>query len=468
MNNHQGGEDANGNPTYVPVPAQGGSVPGAYDVENRLVALSYPLNPAVYYSYDPTNHRVWRGQSGSSTDEITFWSISGRKLATYQITETAGNWPTPPGMYCTQTGINYYFGGKLIEANNATRSGWVYSDRLGSIGKFYPYGIERPSATTNGTEKFTGYLRDSETGNDYAVNRYESPGTGRFLTPDRAASASASDPGGWNKYAYVGGDPANRRDPSGTDYEGLDDSSVYSVCLAQGTCDDGPALMLELVGDPDSGCYADPQGCYAVLSVLMAEGQTCGGSTASEFTSNGSSFPQPCTGVGDPTQPSAAPSCNVEVGYTPINLAGVNTTFDHLFFDVWNGSSWSVVDGGPQYNPPQITYKTTTVFGHTISIPSGITFGNLITGVTPTGLYGESTNPNAVIFFNQPEPCALVSQIEADGTALNGLVPYWPVPGTGSYNSNSVVFTIAQDVGLPLTLPNNGHIFPGWGDYIPH
>jgi hypothetical protein len=48
---------------------------------------------------------------------------------------------------------------------------------LGSIGKFYPYGVERPSATTNGTEKFTGYFRDSESGNDYAVNRYEPRGT---------------------------------------------------------------------------------------------------------------------------------------------------------------------------------------------------------------------------------------------------------------------------------------------------
>src|SRR6266481_9737860 len=33
-----------------------------------------------------------------------------------------------------------------------------------SIGKFYPYGVERPSATQNDKEKFTGYLRDSATG----------------------------------------------------------------------------------------------------------------------------------------------------------------------------------------------------------------------------------------------------------------------------------------------------------------
>ncbi len=45
------------------------------------------------------------------------------------------------------------------------------------------------------------------------MNRYESPGTGRFLTTDPLpSSADSSDPGSWNRYAYVGG---NRTDPSG-------------------------------------------------------------------------------------------------------------------------------------------------------------------------------------------------------------------------------------------------------------
>ena len=82
----------------------------------------------------------------------------------------------------TQTGTNYYFGSMLIKNGNSPTN-WVYSDRLGSVGKFFPYGVERPSATTNGTEKFTGYFRDNETGNDYADQRYMSAGTGRFLTP---------------------------------------------------------------------------------------------------------------------------------------------------------------------------------------------------------------------------------------------------------------------------------------------
>ena len=89
-------------------------------------------------------------------------------------------------------------------------------DRLGSIGKFYPYGQERPSATTNGTEKFTGYLRDAETGLDYADQRYEQPGVGRFLTADPSqGSVDLMNPQTWNAYAYVNGDPINLADPSG-------------------------------------------------------------------------------------------------------------------------------------------------------------------------------------------------------------------------------------------------------------
>ena len=51
-------------------------------------------------------------------------------------------------------------------------------------GKYFPYGQERPSATTDGTDKFATYFRDSETGLDYAHDRYHQPGMGRFMTAD--------------------------------------------------------------------------------------------------------------------------------------------------------------------------------------------------------------------------------------------------------------------------------------------
>ena len=208
LTNRQTGDtaDANGNIGSTNV----------YDIDNRLVQPS--SGAAGLYAYDPSNKRVWRWNA-SGLDELTFWA--GQKLATYQISVDGG------GVWFTLTSTNVNFGGKLVSKGTYNSSGTgdkvsltpVVADRLGSVGKFYPYGVERPSATQNDKEKFTGYFRDASTGLDYADQRYEQPGMGRFMTADPlASSANASDPGSQNRYAYVGGDPVNRVDPKGQDW----------------------------------------------------------------------------------------------------------------------------------------------------------------------------------------------------------------------------------------------------------
>ena len=198
----------------------------SYDIENRLVgvATSYPQSPYVAYSYAPGNKRVWRGVWNGSTqtvDEVTFWGANGQRLGTWALSMYYGQF------VATATGTNYYFGGKMVK--NA--GGYVGFDRLGSNGKYFPYGQERPSATTDGKEKFATYFRDSETGLDYANNRYHQPGMGRFTSPDPyKASGGPSDPGSWNRYAYTGGDPVNRVDPIGLAWDSI---TVY------GHADDG-------------------------------------------------------------------------------------------------------------------------------------------------------------------------------------------------------------------------------------
>jgi RHS repeat-associated protein len=186
-----------------------------YDLENRLVQPG--SSSPVHYGYDAGNKRIWRGDSTSGLDEFALWG-AGQKLATYQITANAGL------VNFALTSTRVYFGHKLISTGTYNSSGTgdkvtltpVVADRQGSIKKFYPFGTERPSATTNDTEKFTGYFRDAATGLDYADQRYEQPGTGRFITPDPSSGgATTSDPGSWHKYAYTRGDPVNRIDPQG-------------------------------------------------------------------------------------------------------------------------------------------------------------------------------------------------------------------------------------------------------------
>jgi RHS repeat-associated protein len=203
-----------------------------YDVSNRLVSVP----GGTQYAHAPGNKRIWKGTlsynqyTGTNTlsqDVITFWSVTGHKLGDYNITgdpnvvyswNNYNGFPTPTVTFAMST-ANYYFGGKLIGKGTPSYFGggfFVGSDRLGSMGKYYPWGQERPSATTNNTEKFTGYFRDAETTLDYAVNRYHQPGMGRFLTPDRKRrSAHGSRPGSWNRYSYTHGDPVNRVDRKG-------------------------------------------------------------------------------------------------------------------------------------------------------------------------------------------------------------------------------------------------------------
>ena len=127
--------------------------------------------------------------------------------------------------------------------------GGIASARLD--GKYYPYGQERPSATTNGTEKFTGYMRDAETGLDYADQRFHSPGTGRFLTSDlwpSGAPNAVTLPDNWNRYGYVGGDPIDRTDPTGL-CSPQDNPPCFSVT---GTGVSGSNLGITVPGYPST------------------------------------------------------------------------------------------------------------------------------------------------------------------------------------------------------------------------
>jgi len=180
----------------------------SYDIENRLLKAGTGM---PQYGYDAGNKRIERDT------EFTFWA-GNQKWATYTAAVSGS------AVTFTLTGTNVYFGGRLIAKGTYNSGGTndkitlasVAQDRLGSMnGKFYPFGQERPSATTNDKEKFTGYFRDAATGLDYADQRYEQPGVGRFMTPDSARGTNLRDPSSWNRYAYVGGDPINRVDPTG-------------------------------------------------------------------------------------------------------------------------------------------------------------------------------------------------------------------------------------------------------------
>jgi RHS repeat-associated protein len=184
-----------------------------YDVENRQISGGVYGAPESYV-YDPSGKRVkkWKQDSeGMLQEEYYFYGVGGQKVLT--LTCQQGDL----GMLCDPPKYNVYFGGKLVVSKGLA----VVTDRLGSVRtngvgeqmKYYPYGEERTS-TADGREKFGTYMRDSAT-QDYADRRYYAVGMGRFNSPDPSTGSNAADPGSWNKYAYVQGDPINYIDPNG-------------------------------------------------------------------------------------------------------------------------------------------------------------------------------------------------------------------------------------------------------------
>jgi uncharacterized protein RhaS with RHS repeats len=73
---------------------------------------------------------------------------------------------------------------------------------------------------------------------DYADQRYYDATKGRFTTPDPYRnSAGIGNPGSFNRFTYVGGDPVNFHDPHGLDYCAPDDPCSApepgpSICAA--------------------------------------------------------------------------------------------------------------------------------------------------------------------------------------------------------------------------------------------
>jgi RHS repeat-associated protein len=221
VNNHQIGAtyDGDGNPTSS-------LLSYAWDGENRALHLN-----TGYWSYDPSGKRVKQAglscnTQGSCSNEIYFYGLNGRKLATFNYSITNGQ------LQYWLKNRNLYFGGKMIRSGNGSvyngTPPWVtvVTDRLGSVRansngetfSYFPYGTERTTSPSDNREKFGTYFRDSD-GIDYADQRYYQSGTGRFLTADPYRSGSGSgyppDPGSWNRYAYVGADPVNFFDPTG-------------------------------------------------------------------------------------------------------------------------------------------------------------------------------------------------------------------------------------------------------------
>jgi RHS repeat-associated protein len=195
--------DANGNLTNDALNTY------VYDAENRLISMN---GGAHTYAYDGNGLRVQK--------DSTVYIYSGAKV----IAEYAsGGSPTSPqkeyvysGSGLLQTVVSSavtYHHPDHLSTRVETNSGGTVTRTFGSL----PFGDPWYETGTASKWKFTSYERDSESGLDYALMRYNSSRIGRFMTPDPAglAAADLSNPQSLNGYAYVLNNPMNFIDPLG-------------------------------------------------------------------------------------------------------------------------------------------------------------------------------------------------------------------------------------------------------------
>jgi len=246
----------------------------SYDNEGRLATWqNTPSSPTTTDSflYDGEGQRIEQvvQQSGVGMTDTVY--VGGLEEVT--TTTPTGGQPT--------TSVTAYYGGLALSVNGTLS--FLVGDNLGSAQEaldsgghvtasrlYTPYGSSRYTSGTFPTELgFTGYRADSITGLNYANARYYDPAAGQFVSADTTLK------GGLNRYAYVGGSPETRIDPSGH-LECVEDNCSYGGGSGGGGNEGGASGIGGIPGEAgpdaftyDSGSTPIPDSKCSDLTVLV-------------------------------------------------------------------------------------------------------------------------------------------------------------------------------------------------------
>ena len=203
-----------------------GGYNSTFDAEGRMTSTT--VNGATTsYVYDGEGQRV--AKLLCPTASPCSVATPGATMETIYIYDAAGNLaaqfstgPSRPPCTTCYVGVDHL---------GSTR---MMTDQNGNVVRRYdylPFGEEIPpdgtlrtsamgyqSAPDGLNPKFTGQVRDTESGLDFFNARFYSPAQGRFVSPDPDnAGFDPDDPQTWNGYAYVTNSPLVATDPSGLD-----------------------------------------------------------------------------------------------------------------------------------------------------------------------------------------------------------------------------------------------------------
>jgi RHS repeat-associated protein len=186
-----------------------------YDAENRQISATE--QPSLgsgqeLYLYDGEGQRVEKVAPAGNT--IYVYDAFGQLAAQYN---TFGN-----SFACTTCYVMTDHLGSVRMVTDQNGAAITRHDYL-------PFGEEIPgsSPSTDMEQRFTGQIRDTETGMDFFNARYYTAPLGRFNSVDPISiGALLSDPQSWNGYAYVRNSPLTFVDASGRCF--------WDACVAEG------------------------------------------------------------------------------------------------------------------------------------------------------------------------------------------------------------------------------------------
>ena len=221
-----------------------------YDAENHQVGYYSSGNggaePDAVYRYDGDGKRVKKVVPATGEATIFVYNASGQLVAEYStVVEPQA---TAKVSYLTMDHLGSPrvvtdAGGAVVGRKDFSAYGEEIStpQRVQSLG-YQPVGVR---------QDYTGYLKDEESGLEFAEARYYNPVHGRFTSVDPlTASATVRNPQTFNRYAYALNSPYKFTDPLGLVPTSLDtrfggDSGFCSASNA--SCKEGEDITTESI-----------------------------------------------------------------------------------------------------------------------------------------------------------------------------------------------------------------------------